>query len=194
MAMASSPEITSLLVRLSEGDRSAVSELAPVVYNELRHLAAHYMRRERPDHTLQATALVHEAYMRLVEQRQANWQNRAHFFGVAAQLMRRILVDHARSRAREKRRGEQQKISLDEVVVMSPDKLEEVLVIDQVLGRLEKRDARQSQIVELKFFGGLSTEETAEALGTSPRTVEREWALARAWLYMQLQECRGRSD
>ncbi len=189
--MDSCPDITALLTRLADGDETVLSRLTPVVYDELRRLAAHYMRRERSDHTLQTTALVHEAYLRLIEQRQANWRNRAHFFGVAAQLMRRILVDHARNRVREKRGGEQQRVSLEDAILVSPDTLEQVLVVDEALDRLEKMDSRQSRIVELKFFAGLSTEETAESLGTSPRTVEREWALARAWLHMQFQEQRG---
>jgi RNA polymerase sigma factor (TIGR02999 family) len=184
-------DITPLLVRLADGDGTVLSKLTPVVYQELRRLAGHYMRRERTDHTLQTTALVHEAYLRLTEQRRANWRNRAHFFGVAAQLMRRILVDHARNRGRMKRGGENEKVSIEEAVVISPENQEEILLVDEALRKLEKLDARQSRIVELKFFGGLSTEEAAEALGTSPRTVEREWALARAWLYMQLQGSRG---
>lgn len=186
-------DVTLLLARLSQGDQDAAAELMPVVYDELRRLAARYMRQERADHTLQATALVHEAYLRLIEQRHANWQNRAHFFGVAAQLMRRILVDHARGHLRVKRGGEQQKVALDDVVLVSPEKSAELLAVDEALRKLEKRDARQSRVVELRFFGGLTTEETAEVLGTSASTVEREWALAKAWLYMEWQEHHGHS-
>jgi RNA polymerase sigma-70 factor (ECF subfamily) len=189
-----SSEVTLLLTRMSEGDSQAASRLIPLVYEELRRIAVRYMGRERPNHTLQATALVHEAYLRLVEQRGTNWKNRAHFFGVAAQLMRRILVDHARSNIRAKRGGRQQRVSLDEAVVLSEGQSVELLAVDEALGRLGELDLRQSQIVELKFFGGLTTEEAAEALRTSPSTVEREWALARAWLYMQLQENNGRRD
>lgn len=186
-----SSDVTLLLARAAGGDRQAASALVPLIYRELHRIAARHMNRERPDHTLQATALVHEAYIRLLEQRRTNWKNRAHFFGVAAQIMRRILVDHARGNLRKKRGGDRQKISLDTVLTISMGKSSELLAIDAALSRLEERDPRQSQIVELKFFGGLTTEETAEVLNTSPRTVEREWALARAWLYMQLQEGDG---
>ena len=183
--------MTLLLSRVSEGDTKAASRLMRLVYRELRQIAARYMSRERPDHTLQATALVHEAYLRLVEQRATNWKNRAHFFGVAAQLMRRILVDHARGTLTARRGGKQQHVSLDEVVVLSKDQSAEVLAVDEALERLRRLDARQSLIVELKFFGGLTTEEAAEVLRTSPSTVEREWALARAWLLMQLRDRDG---
>jgi RNA polymerase sigma-70 factor (ECF subfamily) len=189
-----STEVTFLLARLSDGDPKAAARLMPLVYEELRQIAARYMNRERPDHTLQATALVHEAYLRLVEQRATNWKNRAHFFGVAAQLMRRILVDHARGNLRAKRGGKQQHVSLDEVAVLSKDQSAEVLAVDEALERLRAFDARQSQIVEMRFFGGLTTNETAEVLKTSSSTVEREWALARAWLYMQLRNSDGHSD
>jgi RNA polymerase sigma-70 factor (ECF subfamily) len=186
-----SSDVTLLLARAAGGDRQAASALVPLIYRELHRIAARHMNRERPDHTLQATALVHEAYIRLLEQRRTNWKNRAHFFGVAAQIMRRILVDHARGNLRKKRGGDRQKIALDTVLTISMAKSSELLAIDVALGRLGQRDPRQSQIVELKFFGGLTTEETAEVLNISPRTVEREWALARAWLYMQLQEGDG---
>jgi RNA polymerase sigma-70 factor, ECF subfamily len=158
----------------------------PLMYDELRRLAATYMQRERTDHTLQPTALVHEAYLRLIEQRETTWKNRAHFFGVAAQLMRRILVDHARSRLRDKRGGELQKVSLDEGLVFSTDRSAELVELDGALSRLEKLDARQCRVVELRFFGGLTVDEAAEALQTSPRTVEREWNFAKAWLYLEL--------
>ena len=183
-----------MLTRVSEGDKDAVSQLIPLVYDELRQIAARHMARERSDHTLQATALVHEAYLRLVKPRRTHWQNRAHFFGVAAQLMRHILIDHARSILRIKRGGMQLHVSLDQAAVLSKDKSAELLAVDEALGRLQKRDARQSQIVELKYFGGLTTEETAEVLKTSPRTVEREWEFAKSWLYMQLREANGCSN
>lgn len=191
MAYTSNDNVTLLLSQLSEGDQSVLPRLIPLVYEELRHLAARHMRYERPNHTLRTTALVHEAYIRLVEQRQVNWKGRAHFFGIAAQLMRRILVDHARSRLRKKRGGEQQRLPLEESAVLSLEQSAEVVAVDEALGRLAKLDPRQNQIVELRFFGGLSTEETAEVLCVSGRTVEREWTLAKAWLYMELQEGHG---
>jgi len=182
-----SADVTTLLSRLTEGDTSVVSRLIPLVYDELRRLAAGYMRQERPDHTLQPTALVHEAYLRLVEQRETSWKNRAHFFGVAAQLMRRILIDHARGHLRSKRGGEQQKVSLDEGMLFAADQSAELVAVDEALSRLEKLDPRQCRVVELRFFGGLTVGETAEVLKISPRTVEREWNFAKAWLYMELK-------
>ena len=179
-------EITQLLVRARNGDRQAESELVPLVYDELRRLARRYMRQEPPDHTLQATALVHEAYLKLVEQREIAWQNRAHFFGVAAQLMRRILVDHARARLAQKRGGSRQKISLDVAVAFSPDQSEQFLALNEALDRLSQLDARQGRIVELKFFGGLTDEEVAEVLRMSSRTVKRDWSVARAWLFREI--------
>lgn len=182
----SSADVTTLLSRLAEGDRSVVPRLMPLVYDELRRLARSYMQQERRDHTLQPTALVHEAYLRLIEQRETTWKNRAHFFGVAAQLMRRILVDHARSHLRSKRGGELEKVSLDEAFVFSTDRSAELVELDGALNRLENLDARQCKVVELRFFGGLTVDEAAEALRISPRTVEREWNFARAWLYLEL--------
>jgi RNA polymerase sigma-70 factor, ECF subfamily len=179
-------EVTNLLIQLKNGNRDAEPRLVPLVYAELRRLAGHYMRGERPGHTLQATALVHEAYLRLVGQKEISWQNRAHFFGVAANLMRRILVDHARAKQAKKRGGSGQKLSLDEAVLVKPEAPEQFLALDEALERLAKRDPRQSRIVELRFFGGLSEEETAEVLGISTRTVKRDWSVARAWLYQQL--------
>lgn len=161
----------------------------PVVYEELRRLADRHMRRERPDHTLQATALVHEVYLKLVDQK-GNWQSRAHFFGVAAQVMRHLLVDHARAHVRAKRGGGAQAIPLEDAVVFSLDRSKELLALDEALQRLAKLDARQSKVVEMRFFGGLTVEETAEALGISPMTVKREWSLARAWLYGELERDR----
>jgi len=186
-----SADVTILLSQLAEGDQSVVPRLMPLVYDELRRLAAGYMRRERSDHTLQATALVNEAYLRLVAQRGTNWKNRAHFFGVAAQSMRRILIDHARGQLRNKRGGHQQKISLDELPIFAAEQSRELVAVDEALSRLEKLDARQCRIVELRFFGGLSAKETAEVLGISLRAVEREWSLARAWLYWELTNGHG---
>jgi RNA polymerase sigma factor (TIGR02999 family) len=179
-------KVTELLLELSGGNRAVVDELIPFLYSELKRMAAAQLRAERPGHTLQATALVHEAYLKLVDQRQVNWQNRAHFFGVAAQVMRRILLDYAKGRAREKRGGDVQKTSLDEALLVSHDRAYELVEIDQALGRLEALDRRQAQVVEMRFFGGLSVEETAEALGVSEPTVKREWAMARAWLHREL--------
>jgi RNA polymerase sigma factor (TIGR02999 family) len=179
-------KVTELLLELSGGNRAVVDELIPFLYAELKRMAAAQLRAERPGHTLQATALVHEAYLKLVDQRQVNWQNRAHFFGVAAQVMRRILMDYAKGRAREKRGGDVHKTSLDEALMVSYDRAYELVEIDQALGRLEALDRRQAQVVEMRFFGGLSVEETAEALGVSAPTVKREWAMARAWLHREL--------
>lgn len=189
--MGNPAEVTFLLSAMSQGDSEAASLLMPLIYAELRRLAGGYMRRERPDHTLQATALLHEAYLKLVEQRAVNWQSRAHFFGIAAQLMRRILIDHARAHLRQKRGGEQQKVSLDEAVVFSEDKSEELMAVDQALDRLAQLDPRQARVVEMRFFAGLSVEEIAAVLGVSPKTVKRDWSVARAWLYADLKERYG---
>ena len=180
-----------LLSALTNGEDGAAAKLIPVVYDELRRLAGSYMRRERVDHTLQATALVNEAYLKLIEQRAVNWQSRAHFFGVAAQLMRRILIDYARGHTREKRGGEQKKVSLDEVILFSEQQADELLAVDDSLNLLEKMDPRQARVVELRFFAGLSVEEAAEALGVSPKTVKRDWSVAKAWLYADLKERYG---
>ena len=184
-------DVTSLLNKLAEGDRQAAAQLVPLVYKELRRLAARRLRRERRDHTLQATALVHEAYMKLSAQQDAKWQNRAQFFAVASQLMRRILVDYARAQQRVRRGGKQQKVSLDDVLLVSPDRTEELLAIHESLARLEKLDFRQGRIVELRYFGGLTLDEAADVLGVSSRTVMREWNIARAWLYGDLKERHG---
>lgn len=186
--MGDAHEVTLLLSALSRGDKDAGAKLIPVVYDELRRLAGSYMRRERTDHTLQATALVHEAYLKLVEQQSANWQNRAHFFGVAAQLMRRILIDHARGHLRQKRGGEYKKVPLEGNFIFSPAQSAELLAVDESLQRLAKLDDRQSRIVELRFFGGLSVEEAAAVLGVSSKTVKRDWTVAKAWLYADLKE------
>jgi len=180
-----------LLSALTNGEDGAASKLIPLVYDELRRLAGSYMRRERVDHTLQATALVNEAYLKLIEQRAVNWQSRAHFFGVAAQLMRRILIDYARGHTREKRGGEQKKVSLDEVFLFSEQQADELLAVDDSLNLLAKMDPRQARVVELRFFAGLSVEEAAEALGVSPKTVKRDWSVAKAWLYADLKERYG---
>ncbi|MBV8049818.1 MAG: sigma-70 family RNA polymerase sigma factor [Acidobacteriaceae bacterium] len=189
--MAENEEVTLLLSALTRGEEGAASKLIPIVYGELRRLAASYMRRERVDHTLQPTALVHEAYLKLIEQRSTNWQNRSHFFGVAAQLMRRILIDHARGQKRQKRGGEQQKISLDEAFIFSEQQADEQLAVDDSLDRLAKVDPRQARVVELRFFGGLNVDEAAQVLGVSPKTVKRDWSVAKAWLYADLKERHG---
>lgn len=181
-------EVTLLLNKLGDGDQNAAAQLVPLVYEELRRMASQYLRHERPGHTLQATALVHEAYIKLAGQRDAQWQNRAHFFGVASQLMRRILVDYARAQLRNKRGGKQQKVSLDDLLLVSPDRTDELLVINDALARLEAMDQRQGRIVELRYFGGLTVEETAEVLHVSSKTVLREWNLAKAWLYGNLKD------
>jgi RNA polymerase sigma-70 factor, ECF subfamily len=181
----SSGEVTRLLDEMRNGNRAAEAKLMPLVYEELRRRADHYMLRERPDHTLQPTALVHEAYLRLVEQRDVP-RNRAHFLAIAAQLMRRILVDHARARQADKRPAPEQRISLDKALVFSEDKSSELLALDEALQRLAQWDPRQSRIVELRYFGGLSVEETAEVIGLSGTQVKREWSHAKAWLRGEL--------
>jgi RNA polymerase sigma factor (TIGR02999 family) len=179
-------DVTQILQEVSGGNREAPARLMPLVYDELRRLADHYLRRERPDHTLQPTALVHEAYLKLIDQTRVDWQNRAHFFGVAAQLMRRILVDHARRHQAEKRGGFRQKLTLDEAVDYSQTRDVDLVKLDDALTALAKFDARQSRIVELRFFGGLTIEETAEALGISPATVKVDWSMAKAWLRREI--------
>ena len=192
--MSSSADVTQLLLRWSAGDADALERLLPLVYGELRRIASNQLRHERPDHTLAPTALVHELYIRLVDQRQASVQNRAHFFGLAAQLMRRILVDHARAQQADKRGGRITRISLDEMLEEDGDPpaangsaASDVLAIDEALGRLAALDPDQARVVELRFFGGLTVDETARVLERSPRTVKREWRLARAWLYRALR-------
>ena len=180
-------EVTALLRRLSTGDHSAAAEVLPLIYDELRQLAGHFMARERPGHTLQATALVHEAYLRLVDQDQADWKNRAHFYGAAANVMRRILVDHARARRAQKRGGETPHVALDESAGVSAEPMDELLRLDAALTRLGERSQRQVRVVELRYFAGLNVEETAEALAISPKTVKRDWSLARAWLHRELR-------
>jgi RNA polymerase sigma-70 factor (ECF subfamily) len=184
-------EVSQLLKDWSNGDQAALDKVMPIVYQELRRLAHHYMRRERPDHTLQTTALVNEAYMRLANYKKMRWQSRAHFFAVAAQVMRRVLVEQARSRNFAKRGAGAEKISLDETAVVSAGRSAEVIAVDDALTELESWDPRKGKIVELRFFGGLSIEETAEVLKVSPTTVQREWRSAKAWLYKAISEGDG---
>jgi RNA polymerase sigma factor (TIGR02999 family) len=172
---------------MAGGNRDAEPRVILAVYSELRRMAEACMRRERPGHTLQATALVHEAYMKLVGQHSVNWQSRAHFFGVAAQAMRRILVDHARGHIREKRGGGREVVPIEDAIVFSPERSEEFLALDQALQELAVLDARQAKIVELRYFGGLTVEETAEVMAISSKTVKRDWAVAKAWLHGELK-------
>lgn len=184
-------DVTSLLNKLAEDDQEAAAQLVPLIYDELHRLAARHLRHERPGHTLQATALVHEAYMKLTAQRNARWQNRAQFFGVASQVMRHILVDYARTQQRIRRGGKQQRVSLENALLVSPDRTEELLAVNESLSRLEKFDFRQGRIVELRYFGGLTVDEAAGILGVSSKTVKREWKIAKAWLYGDLKERHG---
>jgi RNA polymerase sigma factor (TIGR02999 family) len=179
-------EVTKLLIDWSNGDKAALDKLMPLIHEELRRLAHYYMSRERADHTLQTTALVNEAYLRLVNRKEVHWQNRTHFFAIAATVMRTILVDYARSRGYAKRGGGNCKTELDEAMVISQERAEEVLALDDVLKQLAVLDPNQSRIVELRFFGGLTIEETAEVLKLSPATIKREWKTAKAWLYREL--------
>jgi RNA polymerase sigma factor (TIGR02999 family) len=179
-------EVTRLLVAWSNGDQAALDELLPLVYQELHRLAARQLGRERGDHTLQTTALVHEAYLRLIDQKEIQWQNRAHFFAIAATQMRRILVDHARARQYQKRGGGAERVPLDEALEVSVERAAEVVALDEALTALAEFDERKSKLVELRFFGGLSIEETAEVLGVSPGTVMRDWTLAKTWLQCEI--------
>ncbi|MBA2435983.1 MAG: sigma-70 family RNA polymerase sigma factor [Chthoniobacterales bacterium] len=188
--MISSPSrqaVTQVLIDWSKGDRGAAERLMPLIYDELRQIARGYLRRERADHTLQATGLVHEAYLRLVDQTTTTWQNRAHFFGVAAGVMRRVLVDHARRHRTDKRGGKWEKLEFDEALAAGLPRSLDLVSLDEALQELARVDPRQSQVVELRFFGGLTTEETSEVLGVSPRTIKREWRRARAWLYREIR-------
>ena len=188
MTTASQPhEVTQLLVAWSNGDKKALNQLMPVVYRELHRLARRRLDRENDGHTLQTTALVHEAYLRLVGQKKAQWQNRAHFFAIAAQMMRRILVDYARSRDSAKRGAGAPQVSFDEMLAAPTGRAADVVALDQALTTLAQFDERKSRMVELRFFGGLSIEETAEVLGVSPGTVRRDWTLAKAWLQSEIQ-------
>jgi RNA polymerase sigma factor (TIGR02999 family) len=182
------PDLTQLLLAWNNGDRAALDRLMPVVYDELRRLARRYMRQEDPAHTLQATALVNDVYIRLVDQKRVNWQNRAHFFGAASQMIRRLLVEHARARHRLKRGGNALRVTLHDdlnAAAAAPVQLD-VVALDDALSRLAQLDPQQERIVELRFFTGLSIEETAEALSISPATVKRDWATGRAWLYREM--------
>jgi len=184
-------DVTTLLNRLADGDQEAAAQLVPLIYEELRRLAVRRLRHERPGHTLQTTALVHEVYLKLAGQRNARWQNRAQFFAVASQLMRRILVDYARTQQRIRRGGRQEKVPLDEVLLIARDRTDELLAVHESLSRLERLDSRQGRIVELRYFGGLTVDETAEVLRVSSKTVMREWNTAKAWLYGELKERHG---
>jgi RNA polymerase sigma factor (TIGR02999 family) len=181
-------EVTQLLINWSKGEREALDELIPLVEVELRRLARRYMARESPDHTLQTSALINEAYIRLIDQQHVPWQNRAHFFAVSAQVMRHILVDHARKHAYAKRRGGGRQVPLDEAVARVDQKAEELVALDDALKTLAELDSRKSQVVELRFFGGLTLDETAEVLKISSPTVQREWRSARAWLRRELSK------
>jgi len=183
-----SEDVTELLNKWTTGDEEAHSKLVNLVYQELHSRAANYLRYERRDHTLQPTALVNEIYLKLINQKDISWQNRAQFYGVVAQMMRRVLVDHARSRTADKRGGDMIKVSLDEVANLSEQQGVDLMVLDDALNRLAQLDLRQSQIVELRFFGGLSVEETAKALDIAAITVMREWRIAKMWLYNELKK------
>ena len=188
MSQSQLPEITRILKSWSGGNRAAVDDLMPLVYEELHKVAAQYLRRQRPDHTLQPTALVNEAYMKLIDISDVNWQDRAHFFAFASQTMRHILVDHARLLGREKRGGDVQKLSLDEALDFSDEKEVDLLSLDEALQNLAEIDEQQSKIVELRFFGGLTVEETANVLHISSATVKREWRIAKAWLFKRMRD------
>ncbi|MCI0490359.1 MAG: ECF-type sigma factor [Blastocatellia bacterium] len=191
MAPTPTEDVTRVLHEVSAGDRDAFARLMPLVYDELRRLAARYLRRERAGHTLQPTALVNEAYLRLIDQTRVNWQNRAHFFSISAEIMRRILVDYARSHNAEKRGGNVEKLPIEEAISLSDEMDVDLIALDDALADLAKLDPLQSRVVELKFFGGLTLEETAEVLSLSRSTVEREWLTAKAWLYVQLSNTAG---
>ena len=183
---ASLKDVTQLLVHWGKGDKQALDRLMPLVYDELHRMASRYLRRERQGHTLQTTALINETYLRIVDQDRVNWQNRAHFFGVAAQMMRRILVDHARSHLYAKRGGGAQKLTLDEAIATPQERDLDLVALDDALTALAEIDPQQSRIIELRFFGGLTIEETAEVLNISPATVKRDWNMAKAWLYGEI--------
>jgi len=187
MTQASPNEVTQLLIDWSGGDQAALDKLLPLVEAELHRLAHHYMNRERAGHTLQTTGLVNEAYLRLVGQKQVSWENRAHFFGIAARLMRQILVDYARRRNYDKRGGDAVPVPLDEAVVVAQERPIEIIELDEALNQLAKLSPEQSRIVELKFFGGLTIEETAEVMELSADKVKRDWSMAKTWLYHELK-------
>mgnify|MGYP003871718117 CR=1 FL=1 len=184
--MSTHQDITQLLLRATDGEQRAVDVLLPAVYDELRQIADRCLRRERADHTLQTTALVHEAYLKLIDQRQVHWQNRAHFFAIAAQAMRRILVNHAKGVNRLKRGGNRDRVPLDDAVAFTPDQDIDLVALDEAMQRLAAFDPRKSKLVELRFFGGMSVEESAEVLGIAPATVKRDWNFAKAWLLREI--------
>jgi RNA polymerase sigma-70 factor, ECF subfamily len=192
MSKPSAEKVSQLLVDWSNGDKAVLDQLMPVVYDELHRIAHHYMRGERAGHTLQTSALINEAYLRLIDYRKMRWENLAHFFAICAQLMRRILVEHARGRQFRKRGGGTYKVRLDEEAVVSPEPARDLIALDDALTNLATNDLRKSEIVELRYFGGFSIEETAEFLGLSPTTVKREWQSAKAWLYRAITK--GASD
>lgn len=179
-------QVTLLLKQMRSGDELAAEKLLPLVYQELHRLARSYMRRERPEHTLQATALINEAYLRLAHE-DVDWQNREHFIGVAANVMRRVLVDYARAHKAEMRGGGLKRVELEDGLAISPDKIDEVVMLDEALGRLAEHNPRQAQVVELRYFGGLSVEQIGSMLGIAPRSVKRDWSLARIWLFHELR-------
>jgi RNA polymerase sigma-70 factor, ECF subfamily len=185
-------QITLLLRAMRSGDKSASEKLLPLVYNELHRLAESYMRRERPDHTLQPTALINEAYLRLAHD-PVDWQSHEHFIGVAANVMRRVLVDHARARNAQMRGGDLQRVELEEGIAISQERSEEVLALDEALNHLEEVNPRQAKVVELRYFAGLSVEEIGAILNMSPRSVKRDWALARIWLFQEIEKTGGRT-
>jgi RNA polymerase sigma-70 factor, ECF subfamily len=186
--MDTSSDLTQLLLAWGDGDREALDELTPLVYRELKKLAKSHLRRERDGHTLQPTALAHEAFIKLIDQRNVRWRNRAHFFGIAAQAMRRILVDHARARLAGKRGSGGAAVSLDEAIDVSDSRADQLLALDEALKRLAQFDPNKGRVIELRYFGGLTLEETAEVLGVSRATVIREWRMAKAWLYGELKK------
>src|SRR6266851_4501544 len=186
--------VTQLLIGWGQGDKEALDKLVPIVYDELRRQAARYLRHERAGHTLQTTALIHEAYLRLIDQKNVHWQNRAQFFGIAAQLMRRILVDHARTRKRAKRGGSDIRVPFEDAVAIASAPELDVVALDEALKRLAEIDEQQSRIVELRFFSGLTVEETAEVLGISTATVKRDWSVARAWLQREIRGQAGKNE
>jgi RNA polymerase sigma factor (TIGR02999 family) len=194
MAALSPPGVTQLLKAWGNGEQEALDQLIPLVYNELHRLAHRYMERERNGHTLQSTALVHEAYERLIKFKEVSWQNRAHFFAVSAQLMRRILVDYARSRRYSKRGGEWRQVPLNEALAVFPDRRADIVALDDALCALARIDPRKSQVVEMRFFGGMSIKETAEVLHISEETVLRDWRLAKVWLLRELGESAADED
>ena len=180
-------QITDLLIDWNNGSAESLAKLMPMVEEELRRIAANYMRRETPGHTLQTTALVNEAYLKLIDQREVRWQNRAHFFALASQLMRRILVDHARTQGRVKRGGNAVHVNLEDVAVITPEKSEDLIALDEALTRLAEFDSKKSKLVEMRFFGGLTVDEVAEVMGIAPVTVMLHWRLAKAWLQREMR-------